>query len=91
MTTKNNDLTALRDVLFDTLRGLKDGTVTIEQASAINATGQTIINSAKVEVDFLKLTDGGTGTGFIPVDLSGHPTPTGTVTVAGGVTRHRMR
>ena len=92
MTTPNNDMTGLRDALFDTLRGLKNGSVTIEQAAAINATGQTIINSAKVEVDFLKMAGGGCGTGFVPlVSPDHHATQTGVATTRGGITTHRMR
>lgn len=61
----SNDITELREHLFSTLRGLKDGSVKIETAKAINDTAQTIINSAKVEVEMVELV-GGRGTGFIP-------------------------
>lgn len=62
----NNDITELRSHLFDTLRGLKDGSMKIETAKAINDTAQTIINSAKAETDMLAMV-GGKGTGFVPV------------------------
>ena len=52
----SNDIKGLRDIMFDTLRGVKDGSIKIETAKAINDTAQTIINSAKVEVEFLKAT-----------------------------------
>ena len=61
----SNDVTELRQTLFDTLRDLKAGTMDIDRAKAINETAQTIINSAKVEADHLKIT-GGKGSGFIP-------------------------
>ena len=54
----NNNITELRTHLFDTLRGLKDGSMKLETAQAINDTAQTIINSAKVEVDHMKIAGG---------------------------------
>jgi hypothetical protein len=62
-----SDITAVRTALFDALRGLsdKDKPMDIDRAKAIAEVAQTIINSAKVEVDALRVI-GGTGTGFIP-------------------------
>jgi len=62
-------ITDLRDELFDTISKLKAGEIDIDTAKAINSVSQTIVNSAKVEVDFLKTYDGlGTGSGFVPLD-----------------------
>lgn len=71
-----NDISAVRAALFDTLRGLsnKDEPMDIDRAKAINEVAQTIINSAKVEVDALRVI-GGTGTGFIPALPPGKPEP----------------
>jgi len=62
-----NDIVALRTTLFDTLRALgdKEKPMEIDRAKAINEVAQTIINSAKVEVDALRII-GGSGSGFIP-------------------------
>ena len=54
----------LRATLFDTLEAIKSGTIDLEKAKAINDLGQTIINSAKVEVDHMKVS-GSIGSGFI--------------------------
>lgn len=54
----------LRDDMMDVIRGVKNGTIDIEKAKAIADVGQVIINSAKVEVEFMKTT-GGTGSGFM--------------------------
>jgi hypothetical protein len=54
----------LRATLFDTLESIKSGTIDLEKAKAINDLGQTIINSAKVEVDHMKVS-GSLGSGFI--------------------------
>jgi hypothetical protein len=49
----------------------------IERAKAISDVAQTIINSAKVEVEFLKQVGATRGTGFIPEDrqISGSERP----------------
>lgn len=44
----------LRTFLGDIMKGLKDGTIDVEKAKTISELGQVIVNSAKVEVDFLK-------------------------------------
>lgn len=61
-----NDITELRTHLFDALRGLKDNSLDLDRAKAIADMSQTIINTAKAEVEFLRVT-GGTGSGFIPL------------------------
>lgn len=93
-----NDISAVRTALFDTLRGLgdKENPMDIDRAKAINEVAQTIINSAKVEVDALRVI-GGTGTGFIPaLPAPKHepkPAPqnkAGGIIDQPGITRHRM-
>lgn len=92
-----NDIQALRSALFETLNSLKDKDhpMDIERAKAINDVAQTIVNTAKVEVDALKVI-GGSGTGFIPalppslrkeVTVPGLNKP-GITHPAPGVTRH---
>lgn len=91
-----NDITTLRNILFETLGALrsKDNPMEIDRAKMINETAQTIINSAKVEVDFARAT-GNETTGFLgeqkerPKALSS--TATGTLEHKGNVTTHRMR
>jgi hypothetical protein len=98
--SNDNTITGLRDIMFKTLRGIQDGTVDVDKAKAINDTAQTIINSAKVEVEFLKATGSPASTGFIGGDNKMKEitnTPTGTKVVEkdpeSGVTTtvHRMR
>ena len=64
-----NKIEDLRNHLFDTIERLldEDKPFDIDRAKAVCEVGQVIINSAKVEVDFLNKV-GGKGTGFIPVD-----------------------
>ncbi len=64
-----NRMTDLRNHLFATLEALQDEEkpMDIQRAKAISDVAQTIINSAKVEVDFINAT-GDRGTGFIELD-----------------------
>ena len=88
-----NNITELRTHLFDTLRGLKNGSMKIETAQAINDTAQIIVNTAKVEVDHMKVAGGFSG--FI-VEGGSSTTTTKTqggvkiVTNGGAVTKHVM-
>lgn len=81
MTTKSiNDL---RETLFATLQAVRDGQMDLDKARAVNEIGKTIIDSAKVEVDYLRVTGGGESS-FIDTAIGN--LPTGIV----GVTRHRL-
>ena len=93
-------ITELRTELFAALRGLSDKSkpMDIERAKAIADVAQTIINSAKVEVDFVRIA-GGKGSGFIP---SAPSVPGGPAIDDGGstlieqrqgvrVTQHKLR
>jgi hypothetical protein len=46
----------LRDRLFAAMDGIKDGSVTMEQAQTIMGIGQVIVNTAKVECDVNRIT-----------------------------------
>lgn len=65
-----NKIEDLRNHLFAALEALADtdNPMDIARAKAISDVAQTVINSAKVEVDFLRATDSVAGTGFIPDD-----------------------
>jgi len=68
-----NKIEDLRNHLFETLESLKDkeAPMELERAETIAKVAQVIINSAKVEVDFLKHTGaaaGHAGTEFIPAN-----------------------
>jgi hypothetical protein len=45
----------LRERLFDAIDGVKSGSLAVDKARAINDIGQSIINSAKVEVEYLRV------------------------------------
>jgi hypothetical protein len=66
----------LRDALFDTLDQLRDkaNPMDLDRAKAVAEVAQVIINSAKVEVEFMRQRGNDRGTGFIP-DEPELPTP----------------
>lgn len=74
MTTRTTPtLVDLRNKLFDTLDALADKTAPMdpERARAIVSVADVVIDSAKVEIDFMKVTGQDYGSGFIPVQ--NHP------------------
>ena len=89
----------LREHLFAAIKGVRDGSVSIEQAKTISDLSQVIVNTAKVEVDYLRATDGGessfissaVGRGNLPAGLPniqpGQALPNGIV----GVRRHLLK
>ena len=58
----------LRHHLFETIEMLKDKDIDIATAKAISEVAQVIINSAKVEVQFLKEMGSNRHTGFIQLE-----------------------
>lgn len=68
MTKHDNTIKGLRDVLFETLRGLNDreNQMDIKQAHAVAEVSQVIINTAKVEIQYARETNSAVKTGFLP-------------------------
>ena len=60
-----NKITDLRNHLFETIEMLKDKEIDLDTAKAISEVAQVIINSAKVEVQFLKEVDASKTTNFM--------------------------
>lgn len=65
-----NKIEDLRNHLFATIEALQDddNPMDLSRARTISNVAQAIINSAKVEVDFLEITGGIEGSGFIPYE-----------------------
>lgn len=80
----NKTIGDLREAMFDTIEGLRSGKITVEQAKAMPDIGQVIINSAKVEVDYIKANNGGE-TPFLEATGNDNLPPGVT-----GITRHRL-
>lgn len=78
----------LREYLFAAIQGVRDGSVSIEQAKTISDLSQVIVNTAKVEVDFIRATER-RSSAFLGGDDSTLPAelPNGIT----GVRRHLLR
>lgn len=68
-----NKMEDLRNHLFEVLEALKDQEkpMEIERARAAAEVAQVLVNSAKVEVEFLKTTGARTGSAFFPAETNG--------------------
>ncbi len=96
----SNDINELRSVLFDTLHGLKSGTLDIDRAKTMSDVAQTIINTAKVEIDHIRIAGGNSSFIATNLEIESGPNPksikttTGTKTITNlngiVVTRHKM-
>ena len=82
----SNDITKLRQHLFDAIAGVKDGTLDLDKARAINELGKTLTGTAKVEVDYLRASGGGEST-FIDSAAGADNLPPGIT----GRTVHRLK
>jgi hypothetical protein len=68
----NDNLTALRTELFATLRGLREKTIDIDTARAVNEVAKTLVDTAKVEVDFVRATGGEASQFMAPPAIEGN-------------------
>jgi hypothetical protein len=82
----SNNIEDLRAALFATLQGVKDGSIDIEKAKAVNELGKTLCDTAKVEVEYLKASGGGESA-FLSTAIGNDNLPAGIV----GITRHRFQ
>ena len=73
----NHTISELRDHLFATLQGLRDPDkpLDIDRAKAVAEVAQTIINSAKVEVDHMRVSGRSDSTGFIAISAPANGEP----------------
>jgi hypothetical protein len=93
----DNNLDKLREHLFATLDALRDPTnpMDLERAKAIGEVAQTVINTAKVEVDHLRLVGGEGKSAFLSGGeaapaLDVPPLPEGVQGTVTGIRRHRL-
>jgi len=65
-----NKIEDLRNHLFATIEGLLDeeAPMDLDRAQAVAKVGQVLVDSAKAETEFLKVTNKDNGTGFIPAE-----------------------
>lgn len=66
-----NNIDDLRAILGDTMKKVVSGEMSADQARAIAQVGAVVCDTAKIEIDMAKATDGDfKGSGFIDVDPS---------------------
>lgn len=69
----------LRARLFSAIDGVRDGSLSLDKAKQISDLSQVIVNTAKVEVDYLRANHGGqssfieteAGNGVLPLGITG--------------------
>lgn len=80
-----NDITKLREHLFAAIEGVKAGTMGLDQARAVNEISKTIVDTARVEVQYLGVTGGGESA-FLDTTIGQENLPSG----IRSITRHRL-
>lgn len=60
----------LRKALFDTMEDVREGKTETDTAKAVVDLAQTIVNTVKVEIDFMRHSGETVDTGFISADVS---------------------
>jgi hypothetical protein len=88
----------LRRRLFETIDGVRSGAVSLDQARQISDLSQVIVNSAKVEVEYVKATEAAARSQFLeqppappalPPAAQENPATPGNAIA--GVTRHLLK
>lgn len=79
MSKDRNDINELREHLFATLRGVRDkeNPMDIDRAKAVVLVAGALIDTARVEIDYARVTGGDTGSKFLggPAEASGDAAP----------------
>lgn len=84
----------LRETLFAVLQGVKDGTLDIERARAVNDIARTLCDTARVEVAYINATGSGETTFLAAGADKRLPAPTQDAAANNGIvgiTRHVLR
>lgn len=78
-----NDLKELRDHLFGAMRMVKSGEMQVAQARTISDIGRTLIDTAKIELQYMEQIDQRYDSGFVKLDKPS-PEPSGNLRQIGG-------
>lgn len=82
------NITDLRNHLFATLKAVKSGEMELDRARAVNEISKTIIDTARVEVDFIKTQGEGCSDFISPPDAVALPEPGNGIV---GIVRHQLK
>lgn len=80
-----NTMDTLRGHLFEVLQGVKSGEIDVERAKAVCEVSQTIINTAKAESDYARVTGLAVSSSLIEIKS---PSPTAIAAAPRQVPRH---
>lgn len=83
---KRKSIDDLRATLFATLDAVKAGEIDLDRARQVNEIAKTIVDTARVEVDYLRATGGGESE-FLETAIGAGNLPPGVT----GRTVHRLR
>lgn len=86
----SHDISALRTHLFDAIAGVKAGSLDLDKARAINELGKTLVDTAKVEVDYIRATSGSATSTFIQPAREDVTDPAALPSGVERITRHRL-
>jgi|AntDeeMetagen192_2_1112575.scaffolds.fasta_scaffold01010_13 hypothetical protein len=78
-----NDLKELRDHLFGAMRMVKSGEMGVAQARTISDIGRTLIDTAKIELQYMEHVEERCDSGFVRI-VKTSPEPIGNVRQIGG-------
>lgn len=82
----SKSISDLRETLFATPEAVKSGDMDLDKAKAVNEVAKTIVDTAKVEVDYLRVTGGGECE-FLDGAIGSANLPSGIT----GIVRHRLQ
>jgi hypothetical protein len=88
--TSDKGISDLRAALFDTLQAVRSGDLDIEKAKAVNELAKTLVDTARVEVEYIKQAGGGESA-FLDTAVGNDNLPKGLPNGITGVTRHRLK
>lgn len=86
----SKNISDLRETLFATLQAVKAGELDLDKARAVNEIAKTIVDTAKVEVDYLRASGGGESS-FIDAAIGSDNLPEGLRNGITSITRHRLQ
>jgi hypothetical protein len=86
----NYTIADLRRRLFETIDGVRRNTIDLDKAKTISELSQVIVNTAKVEVEYLRAT-GGEQSAFIGADEQGDPSLEPLSNGISSITRHTLK
>ena len=89
--TDKNTIEDLRRRLFEAIDGVRDGTLPLDRAKIVGDLSQVIVNSARVEVDYRRLTDQGESPFLEPAERDQETPPEQLPNGIVGIRRHLLK